>query len=293
MGRVIIGGTLLILGQTFLSGCFFFKPEYCALLYPPISPSLGVTSANTKDFKCSGGAAVTFNGNAFMGLKKEIITDKTDSEIDISVDVTTTKKDGLILWKRSEVSGDHISLGLVNGFVVFEYNYGREDRKVKIRSKIRVNDGQKHVVNAIKKSGGGGSVAVGFDFEDVESVKPVPAITLDKLDTSEGFLYLGGLPQTMDVNKTTFGSFAAPFIGCISSLVVSHSVSGTTVEVSSAKKDFFDTFLVEGGLGVTCEERCPFTAEKLTRIDAGGSCGEISEGLFAMVASLIATFHLN
>jgi len=272
MEKPIIYGTLLILGQTFLSG---------------------VDSAKTKDFKCSGGAEVTFNGNAFMGLKKQIITDTTDSEIDISVDVTTTKKGGLILWKRSEVSGDHISLGLVDGFVLFEYFYGREARKVKIRSKIRVNDGRKHVVNAIKKSGGGGSVAVGFDFEDVESVNPVPAITLDKLDTSQGHLYLGGLPQTMDVNKTTFGAFAAPFIGCISSLVVSYSVGGVPVEVSSADEDFYSRFLVEGGLGVTCEERCPFTAEKLTRIDGGAACGDISKGLFPIVASLIAIFHLN
>jgi len=269
-----IFGTLLILGQTLLSG---------------------VDSAKTKDFKCSEGAEVTFNGTAFMGFKKQIITDTTDTEIDIEVDVTTTKKDGLIFWKRSETSGDHISLGLVDGFVVFEFFYGRQVRKVKIRSKIRVNDGHKHVVNAIKKRGGGGSVAVGFDFEDVESVEPVPAIALDRLDTSQGILYLGGLPQGMDVNKTTFGLFAAPFTGCISSLVVKYSVDGTDVEVSSANEDFYSKtssgFLVEGGTGVTCEQRCPFTKEKLTQLDAGAASGGISNGLIAIFASVISTFH--
>ena len=230
-----------------------------------------------------------------MGLKKQIIAATTDSEIDISVDVTTTRKDGLILWKRSEVSGDHISLGLVDGFVVFEYYYGREERKVKIRSNITVNDGHKHVVNAIKKSGGGGSVAVGFDFEGRVEVE-MPALALDKLDTSQGLLYLGGLPPTMDVSKTTFGSYAAPFTGCISSLVVSYSVAGVPVEVSSAEdEDFYSRtsgFLVEGGLGVTCEERCPFTAEKLNpKIDAVSACVGISKGLAAIVASLIVIFH--
>ena len=252
----------------------------------PIFPPPGVDSASTKDFKCSGGAEVTFNGNTFIGLKKQII----NSEIDISVDVTTTtRKDGLILWKRSEESGDHISLGLVHGFVVFEYFYGREERKVKIRSNTKVNDGHKHFVNAIKKSGGGGSIAVGF-AGPVET----PAITSDKLDTSQGVLYLGGLPPTMDVNKTTFGSYAAPFTGCISSLVVSYSVDGTPTKVSSAEKeDFFSRtsgFLVDGGNGVTCEERCPFTAEKLNASSAS-ACARISKGLVAIVASLIVTFH--
>ena len=236
-----------------------------------------------------------------MGLKKEIIGDTTDSEIDISVDVTTTSKDGLILWKRSDASGDYISLGLVDGFVVFEYYYSSEAKKVKIRSKIRVNNGQKHVVNAIKKSGGGGSVAVGYDFEGVEM--PAPDINLDRLDTSQGLLYLGGLPPTMDVNKTTFGSYAAPFTGCISSLDVSFLVDGETVEVSSAKnEDFYSRtssgFLVEGGLGVTCDERCRFTAEELSpKIDGGDKSGavcvgiSISTGLGAIVASVIVTFH--
>ena len=162
------------------------------------------------------------------------------------------------------------------------------------KSKIRVNDGHKHVVNAIKKSGGGGSVAVGFDFEGVE----MPALTLDKLDTSQGLLYLGGLPPTMDVNKTTFGSYAAPFTGCISSLVVSYSVDGIPVEVSSVEdEDFYSRtsgFLVEGGNGVTCEERCPFTAEKLNQkpdASSASACARISKGLVAIVASLIVTFH--
>ena len=67
---------------------------------------------------------MTFNGNVFIGLKKQIITEATNSEIDISVDVTTTEENGLILWKRSTSSEDHIGLGIVDGFVMFEYNYG-------------------------------------------------------------------------------------------------------------------------------------------------------------------------
>ena len=166
---------------------------------------------------------MTFNGNVFIGLKKQIITEATDSEIDISVDVTTTEENGLILWKRSTSSEDHIGLGIVDGFVMFEYNYGKENRRVQIKSKTKINDGNKHHVNAIKKNGGSGTLFVDFDEELVD---PEPPIIEDKLDLSSGLLYLGGLPQNMDVATTTKGSFSSAFTGCLTSLSVEFSVGG-------------------------------------------------------------------
>ena len=237
---------------------------------------------------------MTFNGNVFIGLKKQIITEATDSEIDISVDVTTTEENGLILWKRSTSSDDHIGLGIVDGFVMFEYNYGKENRRVQIKSKTKINDGNKHHVNAIKKNGGSGTLFVDFDEELVD---PEPPIIQDKLDLSQGLLYLGGLPQNMDVATTTKGSFSSAFTGCLTSLSVGFSVGGSSVSVSSDKKDNFYSktasgFLVEGGLGVTCEEKCPYTKQQLRpreeQTDAKAGSAEISKSIF--VAALANLF---
>ena len=236
---------------------------------------------------------MTFNGNVFIGLKKQIITEATDSEIDISVDVTTTEENGLILWKRSTSSDDHIGLGIVDGFVMFEYNYGKENRRVQIKSKTKINDGNKHPVNAIKKNGGSGTLFVDFDEELVD---PEPPIIEDKLDLSQGLLYLGGLPQNMDVATTTKGSFSSAFTGCLTSLSVEFSVGGSTVSVSSDKDGFYSKtssgFLVEGGLGVTCEEKCPFTKQTLRpreeQTDAKAGSGDSSKSIF--VAALANLF---
>ena len=237
---------------------------------------------------------MTFNGNVFIGLKKQIITEATDSEIDISVDVTTTEENGLILWKRSTSSDDHIGLGIVDGFVMFEYNYGKENRRVQIKSKTKINDGNKHHVNAIKKNGGTGTLLVDFDEELVD---PEPPIIEDKLDLSQGLLYLGGLPQNLDVATTTKGSLSSAFTGCLTSLGVEFSVGGSSVSVSSADKDDFYSktasgFLVEGGLGVTCEEKCPYTKQQLRpreeQTDAKAGSAEISKSIF--VAALANLF---
>jgi len=273
MRKMVVFWTFFLLGLVFLSG---------------------VNSAKTKDFKCSGQSEVTFNGNVFIGLKKQIITEATNSEIDISVDVTTTEENGLILWKRSTSSEDHIGLGIVDGFVMFEYNYGKENRRVQIKSKTKINDGNKHHVNAIKRNGGSGNLFVDFDEELVD---PEPPIIEDKLDLSQGLLYLGGLPQNLDVATTTKGSFSSAFTGCVTSLSVGFSVGGSTVSVSSETKDNFYSktasgFLVEGGLGVTCEEKCPYTKQQLRpreeHADAKAGSGEISKSIF--VAALANLF---
>ena len=67
--------------------------------------------------------------------------------------------------------------------------------------------------------------------------------------------------------------------------------------MSSADKDDFYSktssgFLVEGGLGVTCEEKCPFTKQTLRpreeQTDAKDGSAEISKSIF--VAALANLF---
>merc|ERR1719309_523318 len=100
------------------------------------------------------GQVVTFNGDGFFEFTYKMITHKVDATIDIEIHVTTSVSEGLLLWKRSPRYKDYISLGIIDGFVKFEYYYNNPDKMMSVQSTVRVNDGHLHVIKVGKQKGG-------------------------------------------------------------------------------------------------------------------------------------------
>ena len=58
----------------------------------------------------------------------------------------TKSQNGLILWtsKDSHVIADYLAVVLINGYLEFSFDLGKQSQYLSIRSTIRVDDGELH-----------------------------------------------------------------------------------------------------------------------------------------------------
>ncbi|KAL1250062.1 hypothetical protein QQF64_021067, partial [Cirrhinus molitorella] len=95
-----------------------------------------------------------FHDNGYLALPKPMFPRSApDSPETIELEINTVSKDGLILWQGTEQGGqgkgkDFISLGLQNGHLVFSYQLGSGEAQ--IVSRETVNDGQWHMITAVR-----------------------------------------------------------------------------------------------------------------------------------------------
>ncbi|XP_071805292.1 basement membrane-specific heparan sulfate proteoglycan core protein-like isoform X3 [Asterias amurensis] len=164
--------------------------------------------AETFDYSAS------FTGNSYVKLPGSIIPRERGSSTSketINFVFSTLSSNGILLWQgvgegQSGAMHDFISVGLINGTLVFGYQLGSGEAS--IRSKVKVNDGLKHNVT-VHRRGREGTVIV-----DDDEISGQSAGFLQMLNV-KGSVYLGGAPDAM---KLTGKKYSNGIEGCISDL---------------------------------------------------------------------------
>jgi len=222
---------------------------------------VGVQAAGATNTSCTSNI-VSFEGKGFYQFDDKIISHQPESTIEIEMKISTKSSHGLLLWKRSQTHRDYISLGLVDGFLVFEYYYNRHQHNVTLVSNTRLDDGVTHLIRVSKHQDGYGTLQVDTG-EEIRKQNGLTEQEEDVINTEGGPLYMGGLPRNMRIETATFDHYSARYTGCIQYLSIVNTVKGQaplTVNTED-KEDFYKPksaggSLVEESGGVVCVESC-------------------------------------
>uniref|UniRef100_A0A673I3A5 Basement membrane-specific heparan sulfate proteoglycan core protein-like n=1 Tax=Sinocyclocheilus rhinocerous TaxID=307959 RepID=A0A673I3A5_9TELE len=162
-----------------------------------------------------------FHDNGYLALPKPMFPRSApDSPETIELEINTVSKDGLIMWQGVELGGqgkgkDFISLGLQNGHLVFSYQLGSGEAQ--ILSREPVNDGQWHMITAVR-TGKQGYVQI-----DGGSVQRGQSQGKSIMVNTKGNIYLGGAP---DMKALTDGKYSSGITGCVKNLSLMNARPG-------------------------------------------------------------------
>ncbi|XP_050953195.1 basement membrane-specific heparan sulfate proteoglycan core protein isoform X16 [Labeo rohita] len=162
-----------------------------------------------------------FHDNGYLALPKPMFPRSApDSPETIELEINTVSEDGLILWQGVEQGGqgkgkDFISLGLQNGNLVFSYQLGSGEAQ--IVSKEPVNDGQWHMITAVRTG------KQGYLQVDGGSVQRGQSQGNSIMVNTKGNIYLGGAP---DMKALTGGKYSSGITGCVKNLSLMNARPG-------------------------------------------------------------------
>ncbi|XP_058618888.1 basement membrane-specific heparan sulfate proteoglycan core protein isoform X15 [Onychostoma macrolepis] len=178
-----------------------------------------------------------FHDNGYLALPKPMFPRSApDSPETIELEINTVSKDGLILWQGVEPAGalslrkkhasikelggqgkgkDFISLGLQNGHLVFSYQLGSGEAQ--ILSREPVNDGQWHMITAVRTG------KQGYLQIDGGSVQRGQSQGKSIMVNTKGNIYLGGAP---DMKALTSGKYSSGITGCVKNLSLMNARPG-------------------------------------------------------------------
>lgn len=138
-----------------------------------------------------------------------------DSEI-IGFEISTNQSDGLIMWHGQTPndlnSNDYIALGVVNGYVEYQYDLGSGPAVLRVTTR-RVDDGERHRV-ILKRQGNEGSIELNGEY-----LESGVSDGLQQILNTQGNVFLGGVPDY----AMTHGKYHNGFSGCIYTLEVQDS----------------------------------------------------------------------
>uniref|UniRef100_A0A673N5J0 Cell adhesion molecule-related/down-regulated by oncogenes n=1 Tax=Sinocyclocheilus rhinocerous TaxID=307959 RepID=A0A673N5J0_9TELE len=141
-----------------------------------------------------------------------------DSPETIELEINTVAKDGLLLWQGVVCQGkgkDFISIGLQNGHIVFSYQLGSGEAQ--ILSREPVNDGQWHMITAVRTG------KQGYLQIDGGSVQRGQSEGKSIMVNTKGNIYLGGAP---DMKALTGGKYSSGITGCVKNLSLMNARPG-------------------------------------------------------------------
>ncbi|XP_026099662.1 basement membrane-specific heparan sulfate proteoglycan core protein isoform X26 [Carassius auratus] len=162
-----------------------------------------------------------FHDNGYLALPKPMFPRSApDSPETIELEINTVSRDGLILWQGVELGGqgkgkDFISLGLQNGHLVFSYQLGSGEAQ--ILSREPVNDGQWHMITAVRTG------KQGYLQIDGGSVQRGQSQGKSIMVNTKGNIYLGGAP---DMKALTGGKYSSGITGCVKNLSLMNARPG-------------------------------------------------------------------
>ncbi|KAM4737871.1 basement membrane-specific heparan sulfate proteoglycan core protein isoform 2-T2 [Anableps anableps] len=181
--------------------------------------------------------AAHFQNDSYIALPKSIFPRSVhDSPETIEMEINTSSSEGLILWQGVEtksarnlrkvhgsekVPGEHskgkdfISLGLRNGHLVFSYQLGSGEAR--IRSTKAINDGKWHKITAARVGKDGYIQIDGGDKQHGQSKGKSLMVN------TKGSIYLGGAP---DMTAMTGGKFSSGITGCVRNLMLTNAQPG-------------------------------------------------------------------
>uniref|UniRef100_A0A3Q2QD42 Heparan sulfate proteoglycan 2 n=1 Tax=Fundulus heteroclitus TaxID=8078 RepID=A0A3Q2QD42_FUNHE len=165
--------------------------------------------------------AAHFQNDGYIALPKSIFPRSAHGSPEtIEMEINTSSSEGLILW-QGVVPGEHgkgkdfISLGLHNGHVVFSYQLGSGESR--IRSIKAINDGKWHKITAARFGKDGYIQIDGGDKQHGQSKGKSLMVN------TKGSIYLGGAP---DMTAMTGGKFSSGITGCIRNLMLVNAQPG-------------------------------------------------------------------
>ncbi|XP_076328006.1 agrin-like isoform X3 [Tachypleus tridentatus] len=168
---------------------------------------------------------VLFDGKTYFSFPNRIISSENLSpeasetgvqgqrENSFHITFQTVQKHGLLLWlnKGATIRSDYLSLAVVDGFLEFSFNLGKQILPLILRSYIRVDDGVWHRAHLQRKERLG---TLRVDDGPVITAASDPGAT--ELNT-DGVLWLGGSPGLPTDLPT---HYYHGFNGCIDSVLV-------------------------------------------------------------------------
>ncbi|MED6245466.1 hypothetical protein ATANTOWER_003598 [Ataeniobius toweri] len=162
-----------------------------------------------------------FQNDGWIALPKSVFPRSAhDSPETIEMEINTSSSEGLILW-QGVVPGEHgkgkdfISLGLQNGHLVFSYQLGSGEAR--IRSTKAINDGEWHKITAARVGKYGYIQIDEGDKQHGQSKGPSLMVN------TKGSIYLGGAPG---MTAMTGGKFSSGITGCIRNLMLTNARPG-------------------------------------------------------------------
>ncbi|KAK7132382.1 hypothetical protein R3I93_018809 [Phoxinus phoxinus] len=162
-----------------------------------------------------------FHSNGYLALPKPMFPRSApDSPETIELEINTVSEDGLILWQGVELGHqgkgkDFISIGVQNGHLVFSYQLGSGEAQ--ILSRKPVNDGQWHMITAVRTG------KQGFLQIDGGSVQRGQSQGKSIMVNTKGNIYLGGAP---DMKALTGGKYSSGITGCVRNLSLMNARPG-------------------------------------------------------------------
>ncbi|XP_014849228.1 PREDICTED: basement membrane-specific heparan sulfate proteoglycan core protein isoform X5 [Poecilia mexicana] len=181
--------------------------------------------------------AAHFQSDGYIALPKSIFPRSVhDAPETIEMEINTSSSEGLILWQGVEtksarnlrkvhasekVPGEHskgkdfISLGLQNGHLVFSYQLGSGEAR--IRSATAINDGKWHKITAARVGKDGFIQIDGGDEQHGQSKGKSLMVN------TKGSIYLGGAP---DITAMTGRKFSSGISGCVRNLMLTNARPG-------------------------------------------------------------------
>ncbi|XDV46077.1 hypothetical protein PO909_014036, partial [Leuciscus waleckii] len=162
-----------------------------------------------------------FHSNGYLALPKPMFPRSApDSPETIELEINTVSEDGLILWQGVELGHqgkgkDFISIGLQNGHLAFSYQLGSGEAQ--ILSRKPVNDGQWHMITAVRTG------KQGYLQIDGGSVQRGQSQGKSIMVNTKGNIYLGGAP---DMKALTGGKYSSGITGCVKNLSLMNARPG-------------------------------------------------------------------
>ncbi|KAK2502817.1 hypothetical protein MC885_008054, partial [Smutsia gigantea] len=175
--------------------------------------------------------AYQYGGTANSRLEFEHIKGDFGERSQFSIRLKTHSSHGMIFYVSDQEENDFMTLFLAHGRLVFMFNVGQ--KKLKIRSQEKCNDGSWHDVIFIREKSSGRMIIDGLRVLE-ESLPPTGAVWKIK-----GPIYLGGVAPGRAVKNVQINSVYS-FSGCLSNL----QLGGTSV--TSASQTFSVTPCFEG-----------------------------------------------
>ncbi|XP_061163155.1 basement membrane-specific heparan sulfate proteoglycan core protein-like [Saccostrea echinata] len=166
------------------------------------------------------GENIEVNRDGFVEFSKDYLTASPQQEENMRFTLKTTESNGLVLWKGQRMplqrssSGDYLSIGLKNGYVMYSYDLGSGPSN--ITSPIRVNDGYAHIIE-VTRLGRQGSLTIDNNLS--YSTSGQSQGPLQSLNT-EGNIFLGGVSLVPTITK---GSYSENYSGCISNIYIQNN----------------------------------------------------------------------
>ncbi|XP_015241296.1 PREDICTED: basement membrane-specific heparan sulfate proteoglycan core protein isoform X8 [Cyprinodon variegatus] len=177
--------------------------------------------------------AARFQNDGYIEIPKSVLPRSVHNKETIEMEINTSSSEGLILWQGVETKGarnlrkvhaikkvpgengrgkDFISLGLEDGHLVFSYQLGSGEGR--IRSTKAIHDGKWHKITAVR-DGKNGSVRI--DGGETQHGKSKGE---SLMVNTKGNIYLGGAP---DMAAMTGGKFSTGITGCIRNLTLTNT----------------------------------------------------------------------